>query len=283
MLVAIGSGVVIGLVIAMVAVSFTLIFNATGVVNYANGQFMLLGGYLSWYFQTELGIPFVPMVALTLVGAAILGVLVDRIVIGPLRTATLLVQVTGLVALASVLDGVFRHAFGPDPRNIPNYLPMEAVVPGVNWSQTDIAIMVVTLALIVLLFLGLYRTNLGTYMRATADNPLAVGLVGVNPARVAVATWAVAGAIGALAGVLLLPKLLLSPAIGLSLTLLAFSAVVLGGFGSLTGAVIGGLLIGVVQAVVAETVGGGWEPLVSLAVMLVVLTARPTGLLGERA
>ena len=279
MLSALGGGVVSGLVIAMAAVSFTVIYNATGVVNYANGQFILLGGYLSWYFEVSLGLPFLVSVPLILLVSAILGALVDGLVIGPLRDSTLLVQVTALVAITSVLNGVYQKTFGSDPRNLPNYLGDRAIVPGVNWSATDIAIMVVTVVLIGGIVAFLYGTRAGSYARATADNRMAAGLVGIDPRRVATLAWGVGGAVAALAGVLLLPKQLLVPGSGLSLTLLAFGAVVLGGFGSLTGAVVGGLIIGLADAVVAQTIGGGWDSLVVLVLMLVILSARPTGLL----
>jgi branched-chain amino acid transport system permease protein len=275
--------VVSGLVIAMAAVSFTVIFNATGVVNYANGQFILLGGYLSWTFEVTVGLPFLAAVPLILVISAALGVLVDWFVIGPLRDSTLLVQVTALVALTSVLNGVFQKTFSSEPRNLPNYLGNKAIVPGVNWSATDIAIMVVTVMLILLIVAFLYGTRAGSYARATADNRLAAGLVGIDPRRVATAAWAAGGAVAALAGVLLLPKQLLVPGSGLSLTLLAFGAVVLGGFGSLPGAIVGGLIIGLADAAVAQTLGGGWDSLVVLVLMLVILTARPTGLLQKAA
>ena len=279
----IGSGIVEGLVIALVAVGFTIIFNATGVVNYANGQLMLFGGYLSWMFQVRWHWSFGLTLVVALPLSALLAILVDRIVIGPLRTGTLLVQIIALVALASFLDGTFRLIFGADPRNLPNYLPIKALVPGLNWSATDIAILVAGILIMGALVLFFYRTDIGTYMRAAADNPLAAGLVGTNPNQVALVAWGIGGVIAATAGILILPKLELDPSIGLTLTLLAFSAVVLGGFGSLTGAVLGGLIIGLAQAVVASTIGGGSEPFVSLMIMLVVLTLRPKGLIGERA
>lgn len=279
MLIALGSGVVVGLVIAMAAVSFTVIYNATGVVNYANGQFIILGGYLSWTFEVTLGLPFLVAVPLILVASAALGVLLDWIVIGPLRDSTLLIQVTALVAASSVLNGIFQKTFNSEPRNLPPYLGNDAIVPGLNWSATDIAMMIVTLVLIGLVVAFLYGTRAGSYARATAENRLAAGLVGINPRRVATIAWAAGGAIAALAGVLLLPKQLLVPGSGLSLTLLAFGAVVLGGFGNLIGAIIGGLLIGLANSFVAETLGGGWDSLVVLVLMLVILTVWPTGLL----
>jgi branched-chain amino acid transport system permease protein len=275
---AIGSGLVDGMIIAMVAVSFTLIYNATGVVNFTNGQLMVLGGYLSWWLQVDVGLPFIPTVVIAVGISAFVGFLIDRVVIGPLRDSSLLVQVTGLIALASVMDGVFRKVFGAESRNLPAYLSLRSVVPGLNWSATDLVIIGVTLVVIAALMVVLYRTPTGSYMRAAADNPLAAGLVGVNPNRVAYGTWALGAAMASLAGVLILPRLLLSSSIGLTLTLLSFAAVVLGGFGSLIGAIVGGLLIGVVQAVVARQFEGGWEPLVSLVLMMVVLTARPSGL-----
>jgi branched-chain amino acid transport system permease protein len=283
MLAVVGSGIVEGFVLALVAVGFTLIYNSTRVVNFANGQMMIAGAYVSWFTSTRLGWGLWLALLVGVVAGAVLGVITDRVFIAPLRRAPLLTQVIALLGLASILDGGFIQVFGNDTRSMQPYAPTIGLVPGLNWSWMDIIIMAATTVVVSALVAFLYLTERGTQIRAAADNPVGASLVGVNPNAIALTAWAVGGAITALGGALIIPKLLLDPAIGSRLTFLAFAAVVVGGFGSLVGAVVGGLIIGVVQATVAGTLSAGFEPLVGLVIMLVLLSFRPSGLFGARA
>jgi len=278
-----GSGIIQGLAIALVAAGFTIIYNATKVVNFANGQLMVLGGYVGWFLYSSHRLPFLVAAVGAIVSGVLLGIFSDRIVIGPLRNATLLTQVIALLALTRVLDALYIQIFGAEAKSFPPYAQTLALVPGFNWSQMDLIIMATCIIVAGLLFLFLYRTKLGTYMRATADNPVGASLVGINPRTIALAAWSIGGGLAALSGVLLIPKYLLTPNIGPNLTFDAFAAVIIGGFGSLSGAIVGALAVGVGEALVAGYFAAGYEPLVSLAVMLAVLTIRPTGLVGGRA
>jgi branched-chain amino acid transport system permease protein len=282
MIAVLGSGIVEGFVLALVAVGFTIIYNSTKVVNFANGQMMIAGAYVSWFASTRLGWGLGLAILAGVVAGAVLGVITDRVFIAPLRRAPLLTQVIALLGLASILDGGFVQVFGNDTRSLPPYAPTIGFVPGLNWSWMDIIIMVATTLVAGALIAFLYLTERGTHIRAAADNPLGASLVGINPNAIALAAWAAGGAITALGGALIIPKLLLDPAIGSRLTFLAFAAVVVGGFGSLFGAIVGGLIIGVVQAGVAGLLSAGFEPLVGLVIMLVLLSFRPSGLFGAR-
>lgn len=278
-----GSGVVQGFAIALVAVGFTVIYSATGVVNFANGQLMVLGGYVGWWALVAVKLPLPLVIVAAVLSGAALGILSDLIVIGPLRSSSLLVQVIALLALTYVLNAAYVAVFGAEAKTFPPYAPTTALVPGLNWSAMDLVIMASCTLIVGLLLAFLYLTDAGTSMRATADNRIGASIVGINPRRVARLAWGLGGGIAALSGVLIMPKLVLTVTTGPSLTFVAFAAVVLGGFGSLTGAVVGALLVGIANALVDGLFAAGYEPLVSLAVMLVVLTLRPSGLIGERA
>jgi branched-chain amino acid transport system permease protein len=277
-----GAGIVQGAIIAMAATGFTLIYNATGVVNFANGPMMVFGANVGFIFYATLHWPFALSAVMAVAAGAVLGAVTDRVVIAPLRQATLLMQVMSLVALALVLDSLLRLTFGAQPRNLPAFASTVATVPGLGWSPTDLIVMGVTLVVTTLLALFLRRTKAGLAMRATASNHVGVGLIGINPRNVALLSWTLGGGLTALAGILILPQVALVPGVGATLTFLGFAAVVLGGFGSLPGAVLGGLLIGVVDALVGHFIAAGYEPFVSLAIMMLVLAIRPAGLLGVR-
>ena len=272
-----------GFILALVAVGFTVIYNATRVLNFANGEFMMGGAYVAWFTWVKHGWPF-PLALLAGVGAGIaLGIVTDRVFVGPVRHATLFTQVTVLYALASILDGSYQLVFGASQQTVPAYAPDRGFVPGFRWSWLDITIMGASAILIIGLVLFLYRTRWGVQIRAVADNPTGAGLVGINPNSVALIAWIAGGTITALGGILIIPLLYLNVSVGSQLTFLAFAAVVLGGFGSLTGALVGGLIIGIAQVEVASLWTAGLEPLVSLVLMLLVLTFWPRVLFGSRA
>lgn len=282
MWVVLGSGIVEGFILGLVAVGFTIIYNGTQVVNFANGQIMIAGAYVVWYLNTERHWSLYLSMAAGVVTGAALGVVSDKLFVGPLRRASLLSQVIMLLALANMLDGSFLQLFGPDTRNSPNYASSSGIVPLLNWSAMDLTIIGTTAVVITVLVSFLFLTDNGTRVRAAANNPVGASLVGINPRTMTLASWAIGGGLTALAGLLIIPKLVLTPAEGPTLTFLGFAAVVLGGFGSLSGAVIGGLVIGIAQQMVAGWLSAGYEPLVSLLIMLAVLSTRPAGLFGDR-
>lgn len=279
--IALGSGIVDGMLIALVAVGFTLIYEGTRVANFANGQFMIAGAYASWWFATRLGWPFIACAAVGVGVGMVTGFVTDRLFISPVRNKPLLTQVMVLFGLANIMTGVFIELFGPEIHNSPAYASQRGFVPFFDWSTTDIVIMSTTVVVVGLLVAALYLTGVGRIMRASADNRIGASLVGINPKSIALATWGIGGAITALAGLLIIPKLSLDPSLGDQLTFEAFGAVALGGFGSLPGAVVGGLIIGVAEQVVAVELSAGYEPMVSLVVTVIVLSLRPAGLFGK--
>jgi branched-chain amino acid transport system permease protein len=198
----------------------------------------------------------------------------------PLQSASLLAQVIVLLAVTEVASAAFLQVFGPDAKAMDRYASRSPLVGALGWSGMDVVLMVVVAVLVIGLTFLLRRTTEGLRMRMVASNRRGALVVGVNPARVSAVAWTIGGGLAALSGALIFPTYLLIPTLGQQYTFDSFAAVVLGGFGSLPGAVLGGLLIGVVQAVVAEVFGAQYGAFVSLAVMLVVLLVRPSGLLG---
>ena len=277
-----GTGIVNGLALALVSLGFTLVFRATGVVNFANGSQMVLGGYIAWEVGTASHLPaWLAVLAAVGVGATS-GFLVDQLALRPLRDATLIAQIIVLIAVTEVASGAFLSLFGPEAKSMRPYAGRTPMVPGLEWSGMDVVLMSVGVVLVAGLTLLLRGTSTGLRLRLVASNRIGAMVVGVNPARESTLAWCVGGGLAALSGALIFPTYLLSPDLGQQYTFDSFAAVVLGGFGSMPGAVVGGLLIGVVQALVAATVGASYAAFVSLGVMLVILLARPTGLLGAR-
>jgi branched-chain amino acid transport system permease protein len=280
---ALGSGIVNGVALALVSLGFTLVFRATKVVNFANGVQMVLGGYVAWQLSTADGLPAWMGIVAAVAAGALSGLLVDRIALRPLRRASLVAQVIVLLAVTQVAGALFLAFFGPEAKTMQPYAGRSPVVGGLNWTEMDIELMVISLLLVVLLTVVLRYTSLGLRMRMVASNQQGAVVSGVDPSRMSTLAWCVGGALAALSGALIFPTFLLSPDLGQQYTFNSFAAVVLGGFGSLPGAVVGGVLIGVVQSLVASAVGATYGAFVALGVMVIVLLARPSGLLGARA
>ncbi|MEW2507517.1 branched-chain amino acid ABC transporter permease [Amycolatopsis sp. NPDC047767] len=277
-----GTGIVNGFALALVSLGFTLVYRATGVVNFANGSQMVLGGYVAWELGSH-GFPaWVVMLGAVAAGVAS-GVVVDQIALRPLRGASLLAQIIVLIAVTEVAGGLFLSSFGAEAKTMTPYAGRSPIVPGLGWSASDLVLMAVSFVLVAGLTLVLRGTSAGLRMRLVASNRLGATVVGVNPARVSTLAWCVGGGLAALSGALIFPTYLLSPDLGQQYTFDSFAAVVLGGFGSLPGAAVGGVLIGVVQSVVSGAIGASYSAFVSLGVMLVILLTRPTGLFGARA
>lgn len=278
----IGSALVQGFALVLVATGFTIVYRATGVLNFATGEQLVLGGYAGYLLYDDEHVPFVAVVVLVIVIGALGGALVDRVVLGPVAGASVLTKVIVLLALSQALDAAYLEIFGSQPTNSIPYASTHAIVPGLNLSALDLIVIGTSAASLVALYLFLYATSLGMRMRATASNRAGATLVGINPRFISTISWVVGGALTALAGCLILPKYVLDPTAGTTFTFSAFAAVTLGGFGSVIGAAVGGLLISLVDAVVGSVFASGYEPLVALITMLVVLAVAPTGIIGER-
>lgn len=278
----IGSALVQGFALILVATGFTVVYRATGVLNFATGEQLVLGGYVAYVLYDQQHLPFALTVILVILIGAAFGVVVDRLILGPVARASILTQVIVLLALSQALDAAYLEIFGSEPINSKAYASTRAIVPSLNLSALDLIVIGASVASLVLLYTFLYATPLGMRMRATASNAAGASLVGINPRSMSAVSWAVGGALTALAGCLILPKYVLTPDAGTTFTFNAFAAVTLGGFGSIIGAAVGGLLVAVVDAIVGAEIASGYEPLVALVIMLMVLAVLPTGIIGER-
>ncbi len=281
----------VGSALALVALGYSLVFSATGIVNFAQGPLLVVGGYGA-YALSRAGVPIAVALVLAVSGTALAGAAVEVIALRPLRrvdTATdvgwvLTTFAAGLVAVDLVRIGVDSspHALPPLVGSVLGRHVWS--VAGVAVTPTDIVIVVTTLALVVGVDVTLRATAFGRALRAVADDREAAALVGVDTGRVVTAAFALAGALAAVAAVLLAPKVFVRLENGLLLGLQAFVAAVLGGLGSARGALVGGYAVAAVSAV-ARTVspsGSRYEFVAVFALFLVTLAVRPTGLLGRR-
>lgn len=276
------SGLAAGSVYGIVALGFVLVFKATDVFNFAQGALMMLGAFLATTALGSLGLPFAPGILLVLAVAALIGIAIHLLVIRPLLGKPLLTLVMVTIALSLIIEAVVAIAYGPRERVFPSPLPNEVLdVGGVRVSTLDLTIIGISLACVLAFGLFFRRSRLGLQMRATAENPEAAVLSGVNSDKVFLVAFAVAVMLASVGGILLANLQLVRLSLG-DIGLLAFPAAVIGGLTSIPGAVVGGLLVGVLQKLGAGYVSTQAQDVFVYLALLAVLMIRPWGLFGER-
>ncbi|MGW3468407.1 branched-chain amino acid ABC transporter permease [Saccharopolyspora sp. NPDC000995] len=276
------SALAYGAVLALAALGFLVLYKATGVINFAHGDLITLGGYLALWFIADLhAAPLVGYLAAIALMFGI-GVVLERVAFAPLRRRPHLTVLIATLAAALVLRAAISLWQGSTPQRLPSPAG-DAVLTvfGAPIAVQRIGIVVVAGLCIIGVALLFGRTSFGRQLRALASDRMAAELYGVNAGRISVIAWGVSAALAALAGILVAPLSTLDVNFGFGVMLAAFAAAVLGGFGSLWGAALGGLLVGVIQHVVGGYVLQDYAIALPYVAMLAVLALRPRGLLGR--
>lgn len=280
------SGLTQGSIYAMIALGFTLIYNTTGIVNFAQGEFVTFGALIAITCAT-LGLPMPLVVLIAVGGTMLLGALLERAAIRSARHAPVISLIIITIGASILLRGVAMWLWGPDPLNLHSFsgdnpiLLGEAVIMPQNlWVM---GVMLVTM-------LGLWllgeKTQIGKAMRACAINREAARLVGIPASRMVTLSFAMSAMLGGLAGTVIAPLAMGQYDMGIMLGLKGFAAAILGGMGNPLGAVVGGLLLGNLESLGAGLSPSGWsgyKDALAFAIMIIVLLAKPTGLLGRGA
>jgi branched-chain amino acid transport system permease protein len=276
------SGLTSGAIYALIALGFCVVNNTMGIVNFVQVDFVSLGGMLMFSALFALGLPMVPGLLLAVAGVALAAMLVERFGLRPARSENHLVLIFLTVGLSIILRGMIKLVWGKNRMALP---PLTPDVPleffGASLLPQALWILFLTLIAIVLLLWFFYRTPLGLSMRAVASNSAAAAVVGIPAGRVRLTSYAIAGALGGLAGVLVTPITTLNYDVGVLLGLKGFAAAILGGFGSFPGAIVGGIGLGLLESLSAGYFSSAYKDVVAFVVLLLVLFVRPKGLLGK--
>lgn len=278
------NGLVTGGVYVLVAIGLTIVFGVLGIVNFAHGEFYMLGGYFALMFVTAMGLPFFAALPLAMLGGALIGVLAERLIFrsggAQLGSDTIITS----FGLAIVLQNLALLVFGPQPQLIRAGLPGGAIKLFNAYVSTQrIIIPLVALVLVVLLHLFLTYTWTGRALRAVAQQPTVAKIVGVDVNRIAMAAFAIGSALAAGAGALMGTVFTMGPSIGGAIALKAFTVVILGGMGNIYGAIGAGLLLGISESFAAGFLGSQWRDAVAFIMVIAVLLLRPSGLFGFTA
>lgn len=277
------SGLVTGSVYALLALAIVSVFKTTDVPNFAQGEIFMMGGYIALSLLLIFGFSYALVIPVTLVAMALGGALFQRLVMervtGSKGVGVQLVIAT--LGLAYALKGVVRQTgLGDTPRSLPALVPTDAILIGdAVLTKLDVAIFLVALLVMGLIYVMFTHTRIGKAMRAVGMNPRAAQIVGIRLSNVRMLVWAMSGLISALAALLITPKVLVTPEIA-HIAILAYAAAIVGGFTSLPGAVLGGLIIGIVENLVGLFVSTNAIVVAPFLAILVTLIVRPQGLLG---
>lgn len=276
------SGLTSGAIYALIALGFCVVNNTMGIVNFVQVDFVTLGGMLMFTALFAAGLPMIPGLLLAVAGVALAAMLVERFGLRPARSDNHLVLIFLTVGLSIIVRGVIKLVWGKNRMALPPLTPDQPIkFLGASLLPQALWILLLTLVAIALLTWFFYRTPLGLSMRAVASNATAAAVVGIPAGRVRLTSYAIAGTLGGLAGVLVTPITTLNYDVGVLLGLKGFAAAILGGFGSFPGAILGGVGLGLLESLSAGYLSSAYKDVVAFVVLLLVLFVRPKGLLGK--
>jgi len=279
------AGVAQGCVYALVALGFVLIYKATETVNFAQGDLMMLGGFFALTASVIWGWPYWATILFAVAAMAVVGMLVERVVLRPVLGQPAFTVVMITIGVGYVLRGTVTMVpgWGTETYNLPTpFAEGTFKLGGVVLAVQEVAVIAMTAALVAALYLFFRFSKLGVAMQATSQNQLAAAYMGIPVRRINMMIWGLSAGVAAFAGILLAPATFVHSNMGF-IGLKAFPAAVVGGFGSVPGAIVGGLIIGVVESISGRYLPEGFKDVAAYVVVLAVLLVRPSGIFGETA
>ncbi|MFJ7725934.1 branched-chain amino acid ABC transporter permease [Neobacillus sp. NPDC097160] len=278
------NGVSLGSIYALIALGYTMVYGIVKLINFAHGDVFMVGAFIGFYSITILDLGFFPALLISMAACAIFGVLIERIAYKPLRNATRIAALITAIGVSLFIEYGTIYIRGAQPEAYPNgIVPLKSLeIFGVKISGQSILILGVSLFLMIVLQFIVHKTKIGKAMRAVSHDMDAAKLMGINVNNTISATFAIGSALAGAAGVIFgMYYTKIEPLMGIIPGLKAFVAAVLGGIGIIPGAMAGGLLLGVIEALVSATGGSLWRDAVAFIVLILILIFRPAGLFGK--
>jgi len=275
------NGIMLGSVYSLVALGLTLIYGILHIPNFAHGHMYMFAAYVTFFLVTIFHFNYWVAIAGAMITMAAFGALAERLVYRPLRRAPEINYFIAAIGLLMILESGAYILFGPSSRQFPPIHEQLLTFFGITVTLQRILVIACTAILILLLQLFIKKTTVGATIEAVAQNRQGAQLVGININRVATMTFAIGTALGAAAAGLIGPVSWVYPTMGNMPNLKAFVIIILGGMGSLPGAVLGGYLLGLLEALGAGYISANYEPLFAFGILIIILAFKPTGLFGK--
>lgn len=276
------SGMTIGATYALAALGFTIIYNSSHVINFAQGEFIMLGGMMTMVFL-QAGLPLPIAILLAVIVTAVAGLLVEKIAIEPAKDAEVITLIIITIGVSLIIRGLVQVFLGKDTHSIPAFSSDTPImILGASLVPQSLWVFGVTGIVVGVLWYFFNKTLLGKSMLATAYNRLAAQLVGINTNLVLLLSFSLSAALGAIGGVIVAPITMTSYDVGIMLGLKGFVAAVLGGLGNSLGAIVGGLILGVAETMAAGYISSAYKDAVPFVLILIILFFIPRGLFGAK-
>ena len=276
------SGVSLGCVYGIMGLSYVLVFNSTGVLNFAQGEYAMLGGLLAISLNHILHFPLILAVLISVLVVSLLGLVQERLAMRPIPKEALMPLIIASIALSLALRGIGMLIWGKDPHALPAFSGQEPITwMGMSINSQSMWIMAISLLIGICLFLFFDRTLVGKAMKGCAENPLAASLVGIKVKQMVVYSYAGSALLGALSGIIIAPITLMKYDTGLLLGLKGFVAFVIGGMGSAFGSFLGGVFLGVSEQLTAGLISSAWRDAIAFLIMLLFLFIRSSRIFSK--
>ncbi|MGE5507076.1 MAG: branched-chain amino acid ABC transporter permease [Chitinophagales bacterium] len=277
------NGVSLGSIYALIALGYTMVYGIIKLINFAHGDIFMIGAFAGYFATSVYKMSFLPALVFAMVAAAISGVIIERLAYRPIRKASRISALITAIGVSLLLENAGLLILKPDPRAFPEVIPLKVYTwGGIIVNNRQILILAVAIGLMVLLQWVVRSTKIGKAMRAVANDRDAAYLMGIDVNQVITVTFAIGSALAAAAGVLVgVFYNRIDPLMGIMPGLKAFVAAVLGGIGIIPGAMLGGMVMGIVEVLVAAFVSSSWKDAAAFVALIIILLVRPAGLLGK--
>ena len=275
------NGMAIGGVYVLIALGLTTVFGILGIAHFAHGSVSMFGGYLTFFLVVMWGLPLVLAIAVALVVGLVLGLLIELLAYRPVRNASHINAFIVALGLTMMVEGLNLEFFGHEQVVIPTEFNRVFNIGGVTIPELRLYVILAAALLIALMTVFVEKTKTGQAIRAVAENRDAAILMGVNVNTVLLVVFAISTALGVCAGVMVGALFAIAPGIGEGLVVKGFAVLILGGLGSIPGAVVGGLVLGITEALAAGFISSAYKDVIAFVAMILVLLVRPQGLMGK--
>jgi len=259
----------------------TMVYGILQIPNFAHGHMYMVGAYVCFFLMTVFGVAYWPALAITAVVLAAAGVLLEFLAYRPLRNESHILSFISALGALFILENGVIALWGPQGQRIPNPYPGVIDAFGITMTQQRLLVIVVAVVMIVLLQLFIKKTTMGSTIEAVAQNQEGAKLVGINVNWVSSMTFAISTALAAVAACLVAPIFMISPSMGSLLGLKAFVIVILGGLGSIPGAIVGGMILGLIEALGGGYLSAAYKDVFAFGALVLILAIKPTGLFGK--
>lgn len=279
-------GLSVGCIYSLIGLGYNLIYSASNLMSFVQGEIFMLGAFLAWTFHVMLGLSFIISALLSIAFMYLIGQIIHRAMIGPLlkRGSQQIHIVLATIGLSIFLQNFAMNVWGTNVKTFPSPFGEKPLhIGNTTIMPQQIAIISITLICMFALHLFMKKTKFGTSLRAAAQDPMAAGVIGINVPSTVGFAWALAAALSAVAGILIAPVYGVYPKMGAILSTKGFAAAVLGGYGNMFGAIIGGVIFGVIETMAAGYLSSSFKDIISFGVLILVLFLMPSGILKVKA